>query len=148
MDEQIRQKIEPNGSLSVKRFAMLKEFSKTNASTGLHFMPIIPYLTDTEANVDKLYAHAKDSDVDYVLPGVLYLRGKTRKVFFDFIGSDFPQLLSPLKRLYKTGGAGQEYKAALYPMINEIKARYGLSGSYSKPMKEKLKQKDCLQKGK
>ncbi len=96
MDENIRQKIEPNGVASLKRFAMLKEFSKTGASTGLHFMPIIPYLTDTRDNVDRLYAHAKESDVDYVLPGVLYLRGKTKKVFLNFISSEFPELLAPL----------------------------------------------------
>jgi len=77
MDENIRKKIEPVGVPSLKRFAMLKAFAKTNASTGLHFMPIIPYLTDTRENVDGLYARAKDSEVDYVLPGVLYLRGKT-----------------------------------------------------------------------
>ncbi len=145
IDENIRKKIEPNGVSSLKRFAMLKEFAKTNASTGLHFMPIIPYLTDTRDNVDRLYAHAKESDVDYVLPGVLYLRGKTRKVFFDFINNEFSELLLPLKLLYKTGGAGKDYKDKLYPMVNEIKAKYGLSGSYSKPMKEKLNQKDYRQ---
>lgn len=145
MDENIRKKIEPNGVTSLKRFAMLKEFSKTNASTGLHFMPIIPYLTDTSDNVDRLYAHAKESDVGYVLPGVLYLRGKTRKVFFDFISNEFPELFSPLQLLYKTGGAGKEYKDTLYSMVNKIKAKYGLSGSYSKLMKEKLLQKYCQQ---
>jgi DNA repair photolyase len=145
MDEDIREKIEPNGVPSLRRFAMLKEFAVTNASTGLHFMPIIPYLTDTRENVDGLYARAKDSEVDYVLPGVLYLRGKTRKVFFDFIQSDFPQLMVPLQTLYKKGGADKGYKDELYKMVNEIKAKYGLSSSYSKPMKEKLQQSECKQ---
>jgi DNA repair photolyase len=124
---------------------MLKEFSKTRASTGLHFMPIIPYLTDIRENVDRLYAHAKESEVDYVLPGVLYLRGKTKKVFLNFISSEFPELLAPLQLLYKTGGVGREYKDTLYPMVNEIKAKYGLSSSYSKLMKEKSQQKDFQQ---
>lgn len=139
MDEEVRGKIEPKGVESLKRFAMLKEFSKTNASTGLHFMPIIPYITDTRENVNSLYAHAKDSKVDYVLPGTLYLRGKTRTVFFDFIKEEFPDLYEKLKLLYKTGGADKEYKNKLYLMVNELKAKYNLSGSYSKPMKEKLK---------
>ena len=139
MDESVRSRIEPNGVPSQKRFAMLKEFSKTNASTGLHFMPIIPYLTDSFENVNALYASAKDSHVSYVLPGVLYLRGKTRTVFFDFIQEEYPGLYEPLKVLYKKGGAGKEYKDTLYLMVNQLKAKYGLSGSYSKPMKEKLK---------
>jgi len=145
MDENIRKKIEPNGVPSLRRFAMLKEFAKTNASTGLHFMPIIPYITDNRDNVDDLYAHASDSRVDYVLPGTLYLRGKTRAVFFDFIQQEFPQLYEPLQAMYIKGGAGTEYKDKLYLMVNELKAKYNLSSSYSKPMKEKMNQSENIQ---
>jgi len=145
MDENIRKLVEPNGAESLKRFAMLKEFSKTNSSTGLHFMPIIPYITDGYDNVDSLYSHAQDCNVDYVLPGTLYLRGKTRQVFFDFINKEFPQLYESLKSLYKTGGAGKEYKDQLYVMVNELKNKYNLSSSYTKPMKEKLKQAENIQ---
>ncbi len=138
MDENIRQKIEPNGVSSLKRFAILREFSKTNASTGLHFMPIIPFLTDGFENIDSLYFHASDCHVDYVLPGVLYLRGKTRGVFFSFIRQEFHHLYEPLQTLYTSGGAGQEYKEQLYIKINELRAKHKLSSSYSKPMKEKM----------
>ncbi len=100
---------------------------------------------DTRENVDSLYANAKESAVDYVLPGVLYLRGKTRKVFFDFIQSEFSALFTPLQELYKTGGTSKDYKNELYKMVNERKEYYGLSGSYSKPMKEKLQQNEYQQ---
>ncbi|RDY28261.1 radical SAM protein [Romboutsia weinsteinii] len=145
MDENIRTKIEPNGVESIRRFNMLKEFSKTNASIGVHFMPIIPYLTDDYKNVDTLYYNAKDSDVDYVLPGTLYLRGKTRGEFFYFIKEEYPNLYEPLNLLYKTGGADKEYKNKLYKMVNEIKVKYGISSSYSKPMKEKLSKQEGSQ---
>lgn len=145
MDEGIRKKIEPNGAESIKRFQMLKEFSKTNASTGLHFMPIIPYLTDSRQNVDALYQMAKESQVGYVLPGTLYLRGKTRNVFFDFISKEFPDLYEPLQALYQTGGAPKTYKNQLYQMVNELKEKYGLSSSYSKLMKEKMNQPQYTQ---
>ena len=145
MDEMIREKIEPKGANSLRRFAMLKEFSKTNASTGLHFMPIIPYITDGRDNIDELYSHARDSQVDYVLPGALYLRGKTRTVFFDFIRQEFPDLYEPLQALYIKGGTSKEYKDKLYLMVNELKAKYNLSSSYSKPMKEKMNQSEDTQ---
>lgn len=139
MDESIREKLEPGGVTSQRRFAMLKEFRKTNASIGLHVMPIIPYLTDNEENFDRLFYHAHDCKVDYALPGTLYLRGKTRGVFFNFIQTSYPDLYEPLCTLYKKGGAGQEYKTQLYEMVNKLRNKYNLSGSYTKPIKEKLR---------
>lgn len=139
-DEKIRSLIEPSASNSKARFDMLKEFRKTNASIGLHMMPIIPYLTDGYENIDTLFACAKDSNVHYVLPGTLYLRGQTRKAFFDFVQQSFPELYQKLLVLYKTGGADKAYKNNLYAMVNPLREKYSLSNSYSKPMKEKLSQ--------
>lgn len=139
MDENIRQKIEPDGCPSVYRFAMLKEFRKTNASVGLHSMPIIPYLTDSYANIEHLCSEAKNANVHYMLPGVLYLRGKTRNHFFDFIKSEFPDKYNSLKELYKTGGADKAYKEQLYgKIVNPLREKYGISSSYIKPLKEKM----------
>ncbi len=138
-DETLRKSIEPGSAESIRRFQMLKEFRKTNASVGLHVMPIIPYLTDSFENMDALCNQAKESDVHYVLPGTLYLRGKTRAVFFDFMKNSFPDLYQKLLALYKTGGAGKDYKDNLYKLVNGLREKYSLSSSYTKPMREKLK---------
>jgi len=136
--EELRRKIEPGGAPSAKRFAMLRAFSATQASRGLHVMPIVPCLTDSRENIDALYAQAKESRVDYVLPGTLYLRGKTRPEFLAFLEREFPDACEPLRAIYRTGGADKAYKEKLYAMVNGVKAKYGLSGSYAAPMKEKL----------
>lgn len=138
MDEKIRELLEPGGVASFRRFEMLKEFRKTNASTGLHVMPIIPYLTDNYENIDSLFSHAREANVYYVLPATMYLRGKTRGVFFDFIRKDFPHLYDSLYCLYKKGGAGKEYKDGLYKMVGELRKKYDLTGGYMQPMREKL----------
>lgn len=41
-------------------------------------MPIIPLLTDDEYNIEQMLIKAKECNVDYVLTGTLYLKGKTR----------------------------------------------------------------------
>lgn len=61
-------------------------------------------------------------------------------ILFDFIKKEFPSLLNNLLEKYKTGGADKEYKNILYKTVNELRDKYSLSSSYSKPMKEKLKQ--------
>ncbi len=139
MDEAIRAKIEPGGAASVERFGVLREFRKTNASTGLHVMPIIPYITDNEENFDKMFWHAAECGVHYVIPGTLYLRGSTYKNFMAFIEEEFGDLQEDFKKLYKTGGADKTYKTTLYEMVNRLRDKYELSSSYTKPMKEKLR---------
>jgi archaellum component FlaC len=74
------------------------------------------------------------------LTGTLYLKGKTRNLFFNFIEKDFPHLYRDFLTVYKTGGANKEYKNSLYKMVNELRDRYSLSSSYSNIMKEKLSQ--------
>lgn len=138
IDESIRKKIEINGCDSNKRFEMLKKFRNTNASVGLHFMPIIPYITDSYENIDGLFSAASDANVHYVLSGTLYLRGQTRKVFFDFTKEAFPEEYEKLVSLYKKGGADMSYKDELYKRVNELREKYNLSNSYSKPIKEKM----------
>jgi len=66
--------IEPNASSPQKRFETLKAFSHTGVSRGVHLMPIIPYLTDSKENIESIYANAQHAKVQYVLPGIMYLR--------------------------------------------------------------------------
>ncbi len=139
-DERLRKTIEPGSVSSQRRFEMLKLFRETNASVGLHIMPIIPYLTDSYDNINSLLYGAKESKVHYVLTGTLYLRGKTRNLFFNFIENEFPVFYHNYLTLYKTGGANKENKNSLYEMVNELRQKYSLSGNYSNIMKEKLAQ--------
>lgn len=137
-DEELRERLEPGSRPSGKRFEMLKQFKKTNASVGLHVMPIIPYLTDSHENLESICYNAHHAGVDYMLPGTLYLRGKTKGYFLEFIKNEYPHLYNDVFSLYKTGGTSKEYKEGLYKTVNELRWKYKLSGSYSKPIKEKM----------
>ena len=139
-DEKIRASLEPGSCGSLKRFAMLKAFRKTNASVGLHVMPIIPFLTDDYENFNLICTLAKQAGVHYMLPGVLYLRGKTRQFFLDYIKSNHPHIYDDFRLLYQKGGADKAYKDQLYSMVNQLRDQYQISRSYIKPMREKMNQ--------
>jgi DNA repair photolyase len=141
-DEELRKQIEPEGCETQKRFEMIKTFRRTNASTGLHVMPIIPFLTDSYVNIESICIKGREANVHYMLTGALYLRGKTRNVFFDFIENKYPHLYDDFRIEYKSGGASKEYKDNLYKMVNKLRNEYGLSGCYTKSMKEKMHAKN------
>ena len=139
MDKKVYSLLETNASTSLERFEILKTFRNTNASVGLHTMPIIPHLTDHRENIDSLFYHAKESGVHYVLTGSLYLRGETRNVFFNFILRNYPELYKKIYMLYNVKNANKEYKNDLYKMVNSLREKYGLSSNYNVIMKEKMK---------
>ncbi|MDR2967707.1 MAG: hypothetical protein LBU74_07140 [Methanobacteriaceae archaeon] len=140
MDEKINLAIEPNAIKSKMRIAMLKKVRKeTNASTGLHFMPIIPYLTDSYENIDAIFKNIKLANIHYTILGPLNLYGKTRGFFFNFLKHDFPDIYKDMMSLYKTGRLDKHYKQELFKKINKIKNRYCVSTNYMKIIKEKSK---------
>lgn len=139
MDENIRGEIEPNASESINRFKVLKEFKeKTNCSVGVHLMPIIPYITDNYENLEKIYYLASKAKVDYVLPGTMYLLGKTKTNFFEFMEKYDDCKYDQIKNMYIRGSASKEYKNQLYAKINMLKEKYNVSSNYMKVLNEKI----------
>jgi DNA repair photolyase len=139
MDETKRAKIEPNAVNSKRRFEILKEFTATNASIGVHVMPIIPFLTDSYENLDEIFYLAKLSNVHYLLPSTLNLRGKTRDYFLNFLKKDFPHLSQIYLKLYQGGVLNQNYKNNLYKIVDELFKKYDISVNSSKLAEQKLK---------
>lgn len=144
-DDDLLKKLEP-GAISFKsRFSMVKEFSKTNASTGIHVMPIIPYLTDSKENIESLCENAAESKAQYFLPGTLYLRGATKPHFFAFIEQNYPHLSEKLKVMFSNRQLKLDYKQAFYKMLNFYRDKYGLTGNYSRLMKEKMHKEETME---
>jgi DNA repair photolyase len=138
-DERIREKTEPGAVKSLERFRMLKEIKKTKATTALHLMPIIPYLTDGQNDLETLFKIASSCEVDYVITGKLYLRGKTRSHFLSFMRKEYEEEFLRLIKLYKktdwdtpNDNETKNYNHRLNLMLKHLKIKYHLTGTYKK----------------
>ncbi len=138
MNESIRQKIEPISVSSQKRFNVLKKFKETNASIGLHMMPILPYITDSHENMNKIMLNAKEVGVDYILTGLLYLKSDTRIKFLNFIKLNYPLVYQNYLDLYKLGPIDLDYKKQIYSKISKLKTKHGLTSDFNKQIQNKL----------
>lgn len=139
MDEDIRKVIEPGGSPSLRRFAALKELGTTNANRGVHLVPIIPYLTDTDENLEEIVRLAKEVKIDYILPGTLYLRGKTRKSFLDFYQKYDWQRCQDLKEVIFNKEKKYAYRKELYQRLYGYYRKYGIEIQRSNQSLDKKK---------
>lgn len=137
-DERVRERLEPGAVSSARRFEVLRAFSGTRACTGVHLMPVIPFLNDSRANLAAIFDGAKAAGADYLLPGMLNLRGKTRDVFLDFLRREFPQCDAPLRRLYRNPNAKKAYRAALFRWLREQSRETGVSLDHMAPLRRLL----------
>ncbi|MCO8192912.1 radical SAM protein [Anaerofustis sp. NSJ-163] len=137
MDEKIRKLIEPYSKSSIQRINMLKEIGKTNANTAIHMMPIIPYITDSIDNIDKIFYLGKQINVDYILTGSLNLRGQTRSYFLNFIRKNFSEEYKKIEKLYESSSTlNKEYLTNLNKKIYFIRKKYNISSNYMKKINE------------
>lgn len=136
MDESVRIKLEPGGAPSDKRFDVLKEFAGAGIRTGLHYMPIVPYVTDGRRNMEEIFSRAAEVGVSHVIAERLNLRGETRGRFLAFLESSLPDALEPVKRIY-SGEKRKEYSIRLRSQINYYMKKYGLSPDYMEGLRPK-----------
>src|SRR6056297_913344 len=132
-DEPVRKQIEPFASKSLDRFKVLQEFAKLPVSTGLHVMPIIPYVTDDYEQLEALFRTAFQNQVDYLLTGKLYLRGKTRPRFISFMRDTFPDRFSEFSKVFNHEEARMAYTRKLYEKISLLRQKYPISKAFKKP---------------
>lgn len=131
-DENMRRDIEPGGVSSKRRFDMLKIFKdNTKAVTGLHIMPVIPYLTDTDENLEELFSEAKENRVDYSIIQALNLRGETKNVFLSFVREKYHVFYNNLCSMYKSGYADRSYREELYKKASALMVKYNISNDYA-----------------
>jgi len=131
-DEKLSKALEPGASLPIKRFEALKEISRTGATTGLHIMPILPFLADDETTLETLVRWAKEAEATYMLTGTLYLTGGIKKRYLSFVKEHYPHLYSEYLRLYPKGSASKEYKNKIHGFLGEMREKYGVNTYYNR----------------
>ena len=75
LDEKLAKQIEPGAPSPQKRLETLKLFSDNGFLCGVNAMPLLPYITDTEEEIEKIVAAAKQYGANYILIAGLTLFG-------------------------------------------------------------------------
>jgi len=125
-NKEISSKVEPGASIPEERWKVLQACKKTKASTGFHFFPILPFLSDDEKTMENMVRKASEAEVDYMLSGMLYLSGNIKEKYFNFITREFPQFYSAYVNLYPRGKANTNYKSRIHTFLGKMRKKYGV----------------------
>jgi DNA repair photolyase len=91
-------------------------------------MPILPGLTDHEANLKTLLAAARDAGAGEAESNVLFLRSGTRETFMRFLAIEFPRLVPEYERLYRGSAyARPDYVREVEQRVRRLAGEAGLS---------------------
>ena len=120
--------IEPYVCVSSKRFAAIKVLSDNGIYVGVMLNPVLPFITDNEADIKKLVRLAYESGAKFIHTYMgMTLRDSQKNYYYEQLDKFFPNLKSKYIECY-----GQSYNCTiknykrLYKVFTDECDRYGL----------------------
>lgn len=119
--------LEPRAPRPDLRLAAVKALREAGIPAGVFASPILPVLTDGEADLDALAHAASDAGAQWFIGGALFLMPSSQKQFFPFLEEKFPKLLKQYRKWFaRSGYAPEEYRAEITERVRKIRAKYHL----------------------
>lgn len=92
-DDELCKKIEPNVSVSSKRFEAINKLSSKGIFAGVLLMPVLPFIEDSDDNILKIIKLAKENGAKFIYTAFgVTLRQNQRDYFLSKLNEHFPGL--------------------------------------------------------
>lgn len=104
LDEKVSDMLEPGAAPPLQRLELVKRLKKEGFFTGVNAIPLLPYISDTKEELEKIITAAKEYGADYILTGGLTLFGTgiadSKTLFYKFLERYDSSLLPKYQQLY------------------------------------------------
>ncbi len=103
LDEEVSLFLEPRAASSEERFLALERIKEEcpKIQTGINFMPIVPFIADSDENLEAMVRNAHKMKVDSITFAGLTLRDKQADFFFHKLKGKYPELVQKFHELYQ-----------------------------------------------
>jgi len=119
--------LEPRAPRPDLRLAAVRQLREAGISAGVFAAPILPGLTDREADLDALARAAREADAQWFGGNVLFLMPASLKQFLPFLEEKFPKLARQYHEWYGRGGyAPETYRKEMSAVVRKLREKYGL----------------------
>lgn len=129
-DKNLSSKLEPGAATPEKRLSFLRTLSQNNVHTTVLMMPGIPYITDTSSNIEEIFRRCKHAHIENIIPGLLNLKGNTKKIFLDFIRIEFPEYYKDIANLFKGSYLSRSYAEQFRQTCMALRKKYNYFNKY------------------
>jgi DNA repair photolyase len=128
LDEKLARLLEPRAPRPSLRLETVRRLRQAGICASVFPNPIMPGLTDSERQLDRLAKAARDAGALSFGGGPLFLMPSAQKIFLPFLEKHFPELSPRYREMFsRSAYLGREYKETLQHRVRKIRERYGLA---------------------
>ncbi len=128
-DAALARLLEPMAPRPELRLRAVKRLADAGLTVGVNANPVLPMITDSEENLDRVAAAAARAGAVGLHGGLLFLKPCAQRVFYPFLEKEFPKLLKRYQVRYAQGAYLRgDYAKLIQDRVAAIRKRYGLEG--------------------
>ncbi len=126
-DADLSASVEPGTPAPQRRLDMVSAITGRGLRCGVLMGPILPFLSDSPAQLDQTVRQIADCGAASVTPVVLHLRPGAREWFCAWLRAHHPELAGSFRQLYGNGAyARRDYQQQISARVADLAARYGV----------------------
>jgi DNA repair photolyase len=126
-DQELWRTVEPGTPAPERRLEVVRTLGEHGIGCGVLMAPVIPFLSDTPAQLRATVRAIAASGAASVTPLVLHLRPGAREWFMAWLGQHHPHLVARYERLYAEGSyAPKWYQRRITRQVHELAEEYGI----------------------
>jgi DNA repair photolyase len=127
LDTSLWRAIEPGTPAPERRLEACAALNDNGLGCGVLMGPVVPFLSDSPAQLDAAVRQIAAAGATHVSPIVLHLRAGTREWFLGWLRSAHPELAGRYAALYDRGAyAPRDYQARISGQVRELADKYGV----------------------
>jgi DNA repair photolyase len=127
VDRDLWRSLEPGTPSPQKRLDVCRTLNEAGVPCGVLMAPIIPFLSDSPAQLEETVKAIAEAGAVHVSPVVLHLRTGAREWFLAWLGEHHPDLVLRYERLYRGGAyAPKAYQEQICGWVHELAGRHGV----------------------
>jgi len=125
----LAQLLEPRAPRPDLRLQAVRALREADLAVGVFAMPVLPGLTDREADLDALARTAREAGAQWFAGNVLFLMPSAQKQFLPFLEQKLPRLARQYRQWYaRSGYAPESYRREIAERIQHLREKYGFAG--------------------
>jgi DNA repair photolyase len=127
VDKDLWRAIEPGTPAPERRLEACAALAGSGLGCGVLMGPVVPYLSDSPAQLEATVRQVAAAGAAHVTPIVLHLRPGTREWFLGWLQEAHPRLVPRYAELYGRGAyAPRQYQERIIGQVRELARKYGV----------------------